>query len=101
MPVQDGQKRTMIAVVGVTQHAADEAHVCELCEAAAAAISFQEDVLGFDVEAELRGGFDAFGDGRVEAMEAIEQEDLVAIELDRLAGGAASFLEAVHRFLDG
>ena len=34
-------------------------------------------------------------------MEAIQQENLVRLELDRLAGQAPAFFEAVDRFFDG
>ena len=66
----------------------------------AAAVAFVEDVLGLDVEPELRGGRDALRDGRVQPMQAIEQQNLVLLQLDGLGGDAAAFLEAVDRFLD-
>src|ERR1039457_402236 len=66
----------------------------------ATAVAFVEDVLGLDVEAELGRGRNAFGDGRVQPVQAIEQENLVRLQLNGFGGGAAAFLEAVDRLLN-
>ena len=100
MPVQDGEQRAVVAVLHVAQHPPQQAHVGELRAPPAAAVAFVEHVLGLDVEAELRGGRDAFRDGRIQPVQAIEQENLVRLQLDGLGGDAAAFLEAVDRLLD-
>src|ERR1035438_8659905 len=66
----------------------------------AAAVAFVEDVLGLDVEAELGRGRNAFGDGRVQPVQAVEQENLVRLQLNGFGGGAAAFLEAVNGLLN-
>jgi len=101
MPVQERQQRTVVAMLDVAQHAAHEADVGELGQTLGAAVAFEHHVLRFDVELELRAVVDAFGDRRVEAVQAIEQQDLVLLELHRFGAGAAAFFEAVNGFLDG
>ena len=100
MPVQDGEQRAVVAVPRVAQHPPQQTHVGELCAPLVAAVAFVEDVLGLDVEAELGRSRDAFRDGRVQPMQAIEQQNLILLQLDGFGGGAAAFLEAVDRFLN-
>jgi len=101
VPVQDGQQRAVVAVLDIAQHAPQQAHVGELGAAAIASVAFGQHVLRFDVEAELRGGGDAFRDRRVKAVEAIEQENLAGFKPDVFARDAAAFFEAVDGFFDG
>ena len=54
MPVEDGEERAVVAVLHVAQHSPQQTHVGELGAPPAAAVAFVEDVLGLDVEAELR-----------------------------------------------
>src|ERR1035441_4748973 len=96
MPVQDGEERAVVAVLHVAQHPPQQTHVSEVRAPPGAAVAFEEDVLGFDVEAKLRRGRDAFGDGRVQPMQAIEQENLVRLQLNVFGGDAATLRSEEH-----
>src|ERR1041385_88694 len=100
MPMQHREQRTVIAMVGIAQHAAKQAHVRELGQALRLVVAFIEDVLGLDVEAKLRRDRDAFGNGRVQPVQAIQQQNLVSRQLDAFGGSPAAFLETVNRFLN-
>ena len=84
MPVQHRGKRAVIAVLHIAQHPADEPDIGELREPVGAAVALVHHVESFDVEAELGRWVDAFGDGRIEAVKTVEQEDLILLQFDRL-----------------
>ena len=73
VPVENRPQRAVVAVLRVAQHPPDEPHVGELREALRGAVAFVKHVLGFDVEPELLRGVYAFGDGRVKAVQAVQQ----------------------------
>src|SRR5207247_11163761 len=70
MPVQNREQGAVIAVAGVAQHPANQAHIGELRQSPGAAVSFVEDVLRFDVEANVRGSIHAVRDVAREAAPA-------------------------------
>ena len=49
----------------------------------------------------FRSGIDPFGNGRVKAMQTIEQKNLIRFELHRLAGHSPAFFETINWFIDG
>jgi hypothetical protein len=77
-------QRAVVAVLHVAQHPPEQAHVGEMRQPPLAAVALVKDVLRLDVQAELRGGADAFRDGRIKSVQAIEQQDLVRLQLHRL-----------------
>src|ERR1051325_2365199 len=100
MPVKNRQQWTVIAMMRVAQHSANQSDVGELCQPFRAAVSFKEDVLRFDEQPKLGGGIDALGNLPIHSMEAVEQQNLVLLKFYRLTGEAAAFFKTVNRLLD-
>ena len=84
----------------VTQHAPDEAHVGELREPVRAPVAFVQHVQRFDVETELRGGINPFGDGRIKPVQTIQQQNLVRLQPHLPAAHAPAFHETINRFFN-
>src|SRR5512138_1144969 len=101
MPMQDGEEGTMVAVLGIPKHPAHEANIRESRKPVRGAVSLVEDILSFDIDAELGGVADPFGDRGIEAVEAIQEQDLVFLQPYGFGASAPAFLKAVNRFFDG
>ena len=100
MPMQNGQQRTVVAMMRIPQHAADQPDVGKFRKAISGTVAFVENILRFDINAKLGRGFNAFRDWRVKPMQAIQQQDLILLQFHRPADGAASLFEAINRFVD-
>src|SRR5215472_6359332 len=99
--MQESQQWTMIAMAGIAQHPANQPHVGELRQPSGLPIALINHVLRLDVEPELGGGVNTLGDRRVKAVQAIQQQNLVGRESNRLGRGAPALLETIDRLLDG
>ena len=100
VPVQHRRERTVVAVLHVAQHPADQAYVREFRQAFGAAVAFVQHVERLNVQAELRGRINPLRDGRIKTVQAIQEQNLSLLQLDRLRGNAPPFLEAIHGFLN-
>ena len=83
----------------VAQHPADQPHISKLCEAPRRSVALIKDILRLDVEPELGGGIDVFGDRRIHPVQTIEQEDLIGLKFNRFCGGASAFLKTINGLL--
>ena len=57
----------------VAQHPAHEPHIGKMGQALRAAVAFVEHILSFNKEAELRRRADAFRNGGIKSMQAVQE----------------------------
>src|SRR5215831_9457118 len=101
MPMKNGQQWAVVAMMGIPEHTAEQADIREFGQPGRLTGAFVEDILGFDVKAELCRGINTFSDRWIKSMEAIEEEDLIGFKPDVPGGNATAFFETINRFLDG
>jgi len=101
VPVEQRENGTGVAMTIVSEHATQQAHIGVQDDSPRAAVPLIQRVAGVHKDAKLRIAIETLSQGRIQSMQAIQQQHLIFLQSNGLGAHPTAFLETEDGFLNG